>query len=81
MSLSLNGRELEAGSGRRLQVKLSDPQRKQVRTDADADQREVYITNLPRRLRNGEAELRRLFSPVGRRQWRSLTSRLSSDCF
>jgi len=45
-ALSLHGKQLVPGM--KLTVLVSDPQRKKERTDADADEREVYIAGLSR---------------------------------
>jgi hypothetical protein len=61
-ALVLHGRELPAGSGLYLQVKLSDPTRRLNRTDANANKKEIYVTGLPRFAK--EADLRKLFDSV-----------------
>ena len=43
-ALSLHGKELEPGLS--LNVYISDPERKRERTDAGADNREVYVAGL-----------------------------------
>ena len=44
LALELHGRELEPGH--RLNVYISNPERRKERTDADADAREVYVAGL-----------------------------------
>jgi RNA recognition motif-containing protein len=56
----LNGQELEPGLA--LSVLISDPEKKKQRSDANSDQREVYITGLSRFV--AEKDLRRLFGDV-----------------
>lgn len=63
LSLELNNKEMPLGSGHHLQVKLSDPTRRQNRTDANANQKELFITGLPRYAK--EADLHKLFETVG----------------
>ncbi len=60
-ALELHGRELQPGMP--LSVLISDPERKKERTDAHADDREVYVTQLSRFA--AEKDLQRLFSPCG----------------
>ncbi|KAG7527949.1 hypothetical protein FFLO_06491 [Filobasidium floriforme] len=57
----LNGQELEPGLA--LSVLISDPEKKKQRSDANSDQREVYITGLSRFV--AEKDLRRLFGDFG----------------
>ena len=44
LALELHGRELEPGH--RLNVYISNPERRKERTDADANAREVYVAGL-----------------------------------
>ena len=44
--MELHGRELEPGL--RLNVYISNPERKKERTDADANAREIYVAGLSR---------------------------------
>ncbi|EJD34711.1 hypothetical protein AURDEDRAFT_109252 [Auricularia subglabra TFB-10046 SS5] len=60
-SLSLHGRELEPGM--KLSVLMSDPTRKKERTDADANERELYIAGLSRFTKR--EELQALFQQFG----------------
>lgn len=57
-SLSLNGRQLTELN--RLTVALSDPERRKMRSDANASEREVYVTGLPHRMSTDE--VRELFT-------------------
>ena len=59
-ALSLHGRELEPE--RKLTVYISDPQRRQERTDAAANERELYIAGLAKSVT--EFDLRKLFESV-----------------
>ncbi|KAM0751866.1 hypothetical protein T439DRAFT_325059 [Meredithblackwellia eburnea MCA 4105] len=60
-SLELNNTELETGL--KLQVAISDPSARKGRTDAGANQKELYVTNLSRFVK--EVDLERLFKPFG----------------
>ncbi|KIJ64460.1 hypothetical protein HYDPIDRAFT_111787 [Hydnomerulius pinastri MD-312] len=60
-ALELHGRELEPE--RALSVYISNPERKKERTDADANEREVYVAGLSR-FTNKE-DLRAVFSRYG----------------
>ena len=59
-ALELNGRELE---GQKMAVYISDPTRKKQRTDANANDKELYVSNLARSTK--EADLQKVFSSVG----------------
>lgn len=59
-ALSLHGRELEPDQP--LTVYISDPTRRQTRTDASANNREIYVAGLAKSVK--EADLRILFSTV-----------------
>lgn len=50
--------------GQKLNVYISDPERKKARTDAKSNEREVYIAGLSKFTK--EADLVKLFSPVRR---------------
>ncbi|SCZ99629.1 BZ3500_MvSof-1268-A1-R1_Chr3-1g06168 [Microbotryum saponariae] len=54
---------LELDSTHRLQALISDPNRKKGRTDADANNKELYIAGLSKYTK--EHDLRRLFEPHG----------------
>ncbi|KDE07196.1 hypothetical protein MVLG_02596 [Microbotryum lychnidis-dioicae p1A1 Lamole] len=58
---ALHNKELD--STHRLQALISDPNRKKGRTDADANNKELYIAGLSRYTK--EHDLRRLFEPHG----------------
>ncbi|KAF9220989.1 hypothetical protein BS17DRAFT_786300 [Gyrodon lividus] len=60
-ALELHGRKLE--SERTLSVYISNPERKKERTDADADEREVYVAGLSRF--TTKEDLRGVFSRYG----------------
>ncbi|KZV80119.1 hypothetical protein EXIGLDRAFT_845875 [Exidia glandulosa HHB12029] len=60
-SLCLHGRELAPGMS--LSVLISDPTRKKERSDADANEREVYIAGLSRFTKRGDIET--LFKQFG----------------
>lgn len=45
-----------------MSVYISDPARKQARTDASANDREIYVAGLAKSVK--EEELRKLFSSV-----------------
>jgi len=49
-------------AGRTLTVYISNPQRKQERSDASADDRELYVAGLPKSV--SEADIRKLFGSV-----------------
>lgn len=59
-ALSLHGRELEPE--RQLTVYVSDPQRKQGRTDASANDREIHVAGLARSVK--EIDLKKIFEVV-----------------
>jgi RNA recognition motif-containing protein len=59
-SLELHGQELEPGL--QMNVFLSNPERKKGRTDADADEKEVYVAGLSKFTK--QAELVKLFRTV-----------------
>jgi squamous cell carcinoma antigen recognized by T-cells 3 len=59
-ALSLHG--YEAGSERTLTVYISNPERKQERSDASANAREIYVAGLSKSV--NEKDLRKLFEPV-----------------
>jgi len=60
-ALELHGRELEPGLN--LNVYISNPERKKERTDAGADQREVYVAGLAKSTKR--ADLEGLFAQFG----------------
>ncbi|KAI5481378.1 pre-mrna splicing factor 24 [Pseudohyphozyma bogoriensis] len=60
-ALELHGSELQPGI--KLNVYISDPAAKTRRTDAGANQKELYIANLARSVR--EFDLKKLFEPYG----------------
>ncbi|KAG8892391.1 Splicing factor, partial [Tulasnella sp. 417] len=60
-ALELNGRELEPGMA--MNVYISNPQRKKERTDANVEQREVYIAGLAKS--TTQKELEELFGECG----------------
>ncbi|KAF8527992.1 hypothetical protein BU17DRAFT_38620 [Hysterangium stoloniferum] len=60
-ALSLNNCEMEPG--RKLAVYISNPERKQERSDAAANQREIYVAGLARSVT--EADIRNLFGTFG----------------
>jgi squamous cell carcinoma antigen recognized by T-cells 3 len=60
-ALSLHG--YEAAPGRKLTVYISNPERKQERSDASANAREIYVAGLSRSV--NEKDLRKLFETVG----------------
>ena len=57
--------------GLALSVLMSDPARKKQRSDANLEQREVYITGLSKFV--AEKDLRRLFGEVSSRMYGLLT--------
>jgi squamous cell carcinoma antigen recognized by T-cells 3 len=59
-ALALNGQELE--SGLTLNVFISNPERKKERTDAAADQKEIYVAGLS--IFTKQADLHKLFKTV-----------------
>jgi hypothetical protein len=59
-ALVLNGNELEAGLS--LNVYISNPERKKERTDAGADQKEIYVAGLSRFTK--QTDLQKLFKTV-----------------
>ena len=59
-ALGLHEYELEPG--RRLHVFISNPERRKERTDADANDRELYVAGLARSVR--KEDLAKLFSTV-----------------
>lgn len=61
-ALALHNTETAPGSGHHLQVLISNPSRRQTRTDANANKRELYITGLPRQ--TTEDDLTKLFISV-----------------
>ncbi|KAJ7067860.1 hypothetical protein C8F01DRAFT_1078564 [Mycena amicta] len=61
-ALELHGRELEPGLP--LTVLISNPERKKARTDADADERELYIAGLSKH--TSKTDLEQLFKPYGK---------------
>lgn len=63
-ALALHDSIVKDGSDQRIQVHISDPQRKQTRTDANATKRELYVTGLPKQAT--ESDLEKLFVPVRR---------------
>lgn len=60
-ALELHGRELEPGLN--LNVLISNPERKKERTDQDANEREVYVTQLSKF--TTKVDLEKLFKAVG----------------
>ncbi|GAA6048750.1 hypothetical protein JCM3770_003941 [Rhodotorula araucariae] len=60
-ALELHGTELEPGHA--LSVLISDPSRKKSRSDASANQRELYVASLAKSIKEGD--LRKLFEPFG----------------
>ncbi|KAF8630909.1 hypothetical protein AX17_005267 [Amanita inopinata Kibby_2008] len=60
-ALELHGQELEPN--RSLNVFMSDPERKKARTDADADERELYVAGLSKF--TTEADLEKVFKTYG----------------
>ncbi|KDQ62555.1 hypothetical protein JAAARDRAFT_121734 [Jaapia argillacea MUCL 33604] len=60
-ALELNGQELEPGH--RMNVYISNPERKKERTDADANAREIYVAGLSRFTTKDELE--KLFKTYG----------------
>lgn len=60
-SLQLHGRELEPGKS--LNVYISDPGRKKERTDADANDRELYVAGLSKY--TTKKDLEQIFGTVG----------------
>ncbi|KAG9040601.1 Splicing factor [Tulasnella sp. UAMH 9824] len=60
-ALELNGRELEPGMP--MNVYISNPQRKKERTDANVEQREVYVAGLAKS--TTQKELEELFGECG----------------
>lgn len=60
-ALSLHG--YEAAPGRKLTVYISNPERKQERSDTSANAREIYVAGLSRSV--SEKDLRNLFETVG----------------
>ena len=58
-ALALHGTEIE---GFKIQVFISDPGRKKGRTDAGANQKELYVAGLSKFTK--ELDLKRLFEPV-----------------
>ncbi|PFH53912.1 hypothetical protein AMATHDRAFT_186548 [Amanita thiersii Skay4041] len=60
-ALELHGRELE--SNRILNAFISDPERKKTRTDADADEKELYVAGLSKF--TTQADLEKLFKIYG----------------
>lgn len=62
-ALELHGRELEPE--RALSVYISNPERKKERTDADANDREVYVAGLSKFTKM--EDLKGVFSRVGTR--------------
>lgn len=61
-ALELNGRELEPGHA--LLVAISDPARKQQRSDAKASEKEVVVTQMSKFVKKDD--LIKLFKPVSR---------------
>jgi RNA recognition motif-containing protein len=59
-SAELNGKELESGFP--VSVLISDPDRKKQRSDANADARELYVSQLSKFM--NEQDMDRVFSPV-----------------
>ncbi|KAH7100756.1 hypothetical protein BKA62DRAFT_705553 [Auriculariales sp. MPI-PUGE-AT-0066] len=60
-ALSLHGQQ--TAKGMKLTVLISDPQRRKERTDADANDREVYVAGLSRFIKRGD--LQSLFQQFG----------------
>ncbi|KAG8982971.1 Splicing factor, partial [Tulasnella sp. 427] len=60
-ALELNGRELEPGMA--MNVYISNPQRKKERTDANIEQREIYVAGLAKS--TTQKELEELFGECG----------------
>ncbi|KIJ45650.1 hypothetical protein M422DRAFT_29753 [Sphaerobolus stellatus SS14] len=60
-ALSLHGRALEPG--RKLTVYISDPQRRQERSDAAANERELYVAGLAKSVT--ESDIKKLFQSYG----------------
>ncbi|KIO31343.1 hypothetical protein M407DRAFT_220481 [Tulasnella calospora MUT 4182] len=60
-ALELNGRELEPGMP--MNVYISNPQRKKERTDANVEQREIYVAGLAKS--TTQKELEELFGECG----------------
>ena len=58
--MSLHGKELEPGLA--MNVFISDPERKKERTDANANDREVYVAGLSKFVTEGDLE--KLFKTV-----------------
>ena len=59
-ALELHGRELEPD--RPMSVLISDPERKKERTDADANEKEIYVAGLSKFTTN--EDLMKLFKTV-----------------
>ena len=59
-ALSLHG--YEAGPERKLTAYISNPERRQERSDASANAREIYVAGLSKSV--NEKDLRKLFEPV-----------------
>lgn len=59
-ALELHNQELEPG--RALSVLISNPERKQERTDSDANDRELYVAGLSRAVKR--EDLKKLFNTV-----------------
>ena len=59
-ALSLHG--YEAGPGRKLTVYISNPERRQERSDTSANAREIYVAGLNKSV--NEKDMRKLFEPV-----------------
>jgi hypothetical protein len=74
-ALELNGRELEPGHA--LLVAISDPARKQARSDAKASEKEVVVSQMSKFVKKDD--LMKLFKPVSLLQLnaRDLTAKLN----
>jgi RNA recognition motif-containing protein len=59
-ALALNGRELEPGL--KMNVYISNPERKKERTDASADKKEIYVAGLSKFVK--KEDLDKLFKTV-----------------
>ncbi|KAF7331655.1 ATP-dependent DNA helicase PIF1 [Mycena kentingensis (nom. inval.)] len=75
-ALELHGRELEPGLP--LTVLISNPERKKERTDADANERELYVAGLNRNTSKADLEL--LFKQYGNLKEVRLATDNSGHC-
>lgn len=71
-ALTLHDTTIDGDASKRLQVRISDPLRKQTRSDANASKRELYITGLHKSAT--EADVEKLFAPVSLISWSMLAS-------